>query len=117
VHLYPTNRLFHEFWETPYPSLTNQTPRQVTTAGLTRHVSQGPDRWGVASVYNPHYWRSVGASEWWGLYASMVGPDTVLTRAAVVKGYQVPKGVAVGNFLEHLSPVSSSQPGPSRPSR
>ena len=109
VHLYPTNRLFHEFWETRYPCLANQTPRQVATSGLTRHVSQGSDRWIVASVYNPNYWRSVAPSEWWGLYASKVGPDTVLTSNAVVKGCLVPSGVAAGNFLEHLSLGSPSQ--------
>ena len=103
VHLYPTNQLFHEFWETPYPSLANQTARQVAATGLTRHVSQGPDRWIVASVYNPTYYRSVWPSEWWGLYASMVGPDTVLTNNTIVNGYNVPSGVAAGAFLEHLS--------------
>ncbi len=103
VHLYPTNQLFHEFWENPYPSLSNQTPRQVATTGLMCHISQGPDRWVVASDYNPTYWRSVWPSESWGLYASTVGPDTVLTNNVMVNGYNVPSGVSAGNFLEHLS--------------
>jgi LmbE family N-acetylglucosaminyl deacetylase len=118
VHLYPTNRFFHEFWETPYASLTNQTPRQAATIGLTCHVSQGPDREIVASVYRPTYYRSAWPSEWWGLYASMVGPDTVLRRKAAVEGYPVPSGVAAGNFLEHLSLGPPFQPfGHSQPIR
>jgi LmbE family N-acetylglucosaminyl deacetylase len=103
VHLYPTNRLFHEFWETPYPALTNRTPRQTTITGLTCQVSQGPSRWVVDSVYDPLHLNY--PSEWWGLYASEVGPDTVLTTNAVINGYNVPSGVAAGDFLEHL-PVS-----------
>jgi LmbE family N-acetylglucosaminyl deacetylase len=105
VHLYPTNRLFHEFWETPSAALTNQTPHQVVNLGLTCHVSQGPLRWTCVSVYPPvsYYSSFVGASEWWGLYASMVGPDTVLSSNTLVKGYAVPSGVAAGSFLEHLS--------------
>ena len=55
-------------------------------------------------VYNPGFYKSLTLpSEWWGLYASTVGPDTVLSSNAVVKGYPVPGGVAAGSFLEHLS--------------
>ena len=110
VHLYPTNQLFHEYWETPFASLTNLTARQATANGLTNHASQGSDRWIVASVYNPTYYRSVWPSEWWGLYASMVGPDTVLTNNVMVNGYNVPSSVAAGNFLQHLSLGLSYQP-------
>jgi LmbE family N-acetylglucosaminyl deacetylase len=53
VHLYPTNRLFHQFWETPYPALTGLTAHQAANTGLTCHVSQGPLRWIGASVYPP----------------------------------------------------------------
>ncbi len=105
VHLYPTNRLFHEFWETPYPALTNQTPHQAVNLGLTCHASQGPSRWICASVYPPGGMYGLSPSEWWGLYASTVGPDTVLNSNLVVNGYTVPSGVAAGDFLEHL-PVS-----------
>ena len=103
VHLYATNALFHEFWETPYPALTNQTPRQVTDIGLTCNVSQGPSRWLAASVYTPGVGYSTWPSEWWGLYASMVGPDTVLSSNLVAYGYTVPSGVAAGDFLQHLA--------------
>jgi LmbE family N-acetylglucosaminyl deacetylase len=103
VHLYPTNRLFHEFWETPYPALTNQTPRQMGHIGLMCHVSQTAFRWNVASVYDPANYYSTWPSEWWGLYASTVGPDTVLSSNLVQNGYTVPSSVAAGNFLEHVS--------------
>ena len=110
VHLYPTNRLFHKYWEIPFPALSNQTPRQVATAGLACHVSQGPSRWRVASVYAPGVGYSAWPSEWWGLYASAVGPDTVLRRKLAVNGYSVPRGVAAGSFLEHIPPLE--RPGP-----
>ena len=103
VHLYPTNRLFHKSWEIPYPALTNLTPHQAVNIGLSCHVSQGPSRWVSASVYPPGGDYTAWPAEWWGLYASMVGPDTVLSSNAVVKGYGVPRGVAAGDFLEHLS--------------
>ncbi len=103
VHLYPTNRFFHEFWERPYPALTNATPRQVATNALTCNVSQGPFRWVVGSVYAPYVYYSKWPSEWWGLYASAVGPDTVLSSNLVVQGFTVPAGTAAGNFLEHVS--------------
>ncbi len=106
LHLYGTNRLFHEFWETPYPALTNQTPHQAANLGLTCHVSQGPLRWTCASVYPP--WSTLynaWSSEWWGLYASMVGPDTVLSSNIVANGHAVPAGVAAEDFLENL-PIS-----------
>ena len=110
VHLYPTNRFFHKFLETPCAALTNQTPHQVVNLGLTCHVSQGPIYWIAASVYLPAGYYTPWPSEWWGLYASMVGPDTVLSSNVVVKGLPVPGGVAAGNFLEHVSPGPLYQP-------
>ena len=110
VHLYPTNRLFHTAWETPYVALTNLTAHQATHVGLSCHVSQGPSRWVCASAYPPGGDYTAWPAEWWGLYASMVGPDTVLSSNALVKGYWVPGGVAVGNFLEHISLGSVAQP-------
>ena len=103
VHLYPTNRLFHQSWEIPYPALTNLTPHQAVNKGLSCHASQGPSRWVSASVYPPGGDYTAWPAEWWGLYASMVGPDTVLSSNTLVKGYWVPGGVAAGDFLEHLS--------------
>ena len=103
VHLYPTNKLFHKSWEIPYPALTNLTAHQAVNLGLSCHASQGPSRWVSASVYPPGGDYTAWPAEWWGLYASMVGPDTVLSTNALLKGYGVPSGVAAGDFLEHLS--------------
>lgn len=72
VHLYPTNRLFHQFWETPYPALTGLTAHQAANTGLTCHVSQGPLRWIGASVYPPEGMYNLWPAEWWGLYANSV---------------------------------------------
>ncbi len=110
VHLYPSNRLFHTYWETPSASLSNQTPHQAVNVGLTCHVSQGSNRWICASVYPPSGSYTTWPSEWWGLYASVVGPDTVLTSNLVVRGYAVPAGVAVGGFFEHVALDASYQP-------
>ena len=103
VHLYPTNKLFHKSWEIPYPALTNLTAHQAVNLGLSCHASQGPSRWVSASVYPPGGDYTAWPAEWWGLYASMVGPDTVLSTNALLKGYGVPSGVAARDFLEHLS--------------
>ena len=102
VHLYPTNRLFHLLWEAPSPALTNLTPHQAANFGLTFHVSQGPLRWTCASVYPPAGIYNAWPSEWWGLYASMVGPDTVLSSNIAANGFVVPAGVAAEDFLENL---------------
>jgi LmbE family N-acetylglucosaminyl deacetylase len=112
VHLYPTNRLFHEFWETPYPALTNHTPHQAANIGLTCNVSQGPQRWVGASVYPPKGMYNQFPSEWWGLYASKVGPDVVLGSNTVLNGYTVPAGVAAGDFLQHLNIPTVASPPP-----
>ncbi|HOX55759.1 MAG TPA: PIG-L family deacetylase [Candidatus Paceibacterota bacterium] len=100
LHLYPVNRLFHRFGEDAIPDLTNRTPRQVADLGLDCHVSQGrPD---VSTVYRVGENFDGYSSEWWGLYASTVGPDTVLSNSLIVNGYTVPAGVAAGDFLEHI---------------
>ncbi|HRT08034.1 MAG TPA: putative Ig domain-containing protein [Candidatus Paceibacterota bacterium] len=100
LHLYPTNRLFHKYTEIPFLQLTNLTPRQVADIGLDCHVSQGrPD---VSTVYRTGENFDGYHSEWWGLYASTVGADSVLTNNIVVNGYVVTNGVAAGNFLENI---------------
>src|ERR1017187_6225949 len=89
--------------EIPYQALTNLPPHRAVNIGLACPVSQGPSRWVSASVYPPGGDYTAWPAEWWGLYASTVGPDTVLSSNAVVKSYGVPSGVALGNFLEHIS--------------
>ena len=118
VHLYHTNRLFHEHWETPYPALTNRTPHQVANIGLACHLSQGPARWICGSVYPPGGMYNLWPSEWWGLYASKVRLDTPLSGNVGVSGYTVPGGVAAGDFLQHLRfQKSAAQTSPAGPPR
>jgi LmbE family N-acetylglucosaminyl deacetylase len=99
IHLYPQNRLFHQFFELPCSQLGGLTPRQVADIGLDCHVSQGkPD---VSTVYRTGENYDPYPSEWWGLYASVVGPDSTLPAPVSVNGFTVPAGVSCGNFLEH----------------
>ena len=108
LHLFPQNRLFHPYLEIPIPELSNLTCRQMADQGLDCHVSQrSPD---VSTVYRTGENFDGYHSEWWGLYFSTVGPDRVLTNATTVKGYAVPAGVALGNFLDHLD--VTNQPAP-----
>jgi LmbE family N-acetylglucosaminyl deacetylase len=100
LHLYPENRLFHRYTEIPLPELGFRTCRDLADEGLNCHVSQKmPD---VSTVYRTGENYDAYPSEWWGLYASTVGPDSILTSEAVFYGYTVPAGVAAGNFLENL---------------
>lgn len=109
LHLFPQNRLFHPYLEIPIPELSNLTCRQMADHGLDCHVSQrSPD---VSTVYRTGENFDGYHSEWWGLYYSSVGPDTVMTNATLVNGYTVPPGVALGNFLENLQ-ISNPSPSP-----
>lgn len=99
VHLYPTNKLFHVGWEKPSAALGGLTPRQAADAGLRCHVSQWkPD---VSTFYRSGENHDGYDSEWWGLYATTVGPDSV-----------GPSGYATNGFFEHvdLSPHTENQP-------
>jgi LmbE family N-acetylglucosaminyl deacetylase len=112
VHLYPTNQFFHAYWETPSPALGGQTPHQVCNTGLLCHASQGIKT--CATVFNPPPYGLYGPwpSEWWGLYASTVGPDTVLTNPVVENGYTIPSGVASGHFFEHVASLQNTSSPP-----
>jgi LmbE family N-acetylglucosaminyl deacetylase len=100
LHLYPSNRLFHTYLELPLTELSGRTARDLADEGLDCHVSQKmPD---VSTVYRTGENFDPYPSEWWGLYASTVGPDTALTTDLDVQGYTVPAGASAGNFLENL---------------
>jgi LmbE family N-acetylglucosaminyl deacetylase len=110
LHLYGTNRFFHRFFEERLSSLGNRSCRQVTDAGLDCHVSQSrPD---VSTVYRTGENFDNYHSEWWGLYASTVGPDSVLTNDLALNGYTVPAGWSAGNFLENLGITNSANDPP-----
>ncbi len=109
VHKYSTGRLFHDHWETA--SINDggvmRSPREVTNIGLDFHVTQGKPN--VSTVYAsgevtgnwaPH------PAEWWGLYASTVGPDSVKPDFVAPDASNVPitySGWARGDFFEHLT--------------
>lgn len=99
LHLYPTNRIFHRYWEIPVDFLNNRSARQIADAGLAYHVSQGGATRVATSVYRSGELYDAYPSEWWGLYASTVGPDPVLPHSTNIFGYVITNGVAAGNFL------------------
>lgn len=109
VHLYPTNQMFHRYWEIPTEALTNKSARQVADAGLLSHVSQSAQGPRVASsVYRLGEVYDEYPSEWWGLYASTVGPDPVLTQSTNIFGYTITNGVAAGSFLQNITTATNS---------
>lgn len=113
VHEWNTNRLFHDYWETPDSNLNGKTPRQTTLAGLQYHYNQS----NVSTIYLTGEVRAgwdAHPSEWWGLYGSTVGYDTI-TPDFMVAG-QSYSGWAKGDFLEHVTIPANTPPlirGPS----
>ena len=107
VHNYGHNRLFHDYWEDTTIDTTgngrpDQTPRQVANYGMQAYPSQGTPK--VATVYDPmanggNSWDGY-PSEWWSLYATVVGTDT-LAGEFTIEGTTY-TGWARGDFLEHI---------------
>lgn len=111
LHEYSTHPLLHDYWETP--SINDggvmKSPRAVTNIGLDFHVTQSkPDvstiyaNGEVSSDWAPH------PSEWWGLYASTVGQDSVVTDFTAPNASNAPitySGWARGDFLQNLALV------------
>ena len=107
IHYYGQNRLFHDYWEditidTTGNGSPDQTPRQVANYAMQAYPSQGTPK--VATVYDPmanggNSWDSY-PSEWWGLYATAVGSDTV-SREFTIEG-RTYTGWTRGDFLEHI---------------
>jgi LmbE family N-acetylglucosaminyl deacetylase len=109
IHKYPSLRLFHDHWETL--SIDDggimRSPREVANIGLDFHVTQGQPN--VSTVHAagevPGNW-ALHPSEWWGLYASTVGPDTVQPDFLAPDAHNTPiaySGWARGDFLENLT--------------
>lgn len=107
LHEWGTNRLFHDYWETPYDALGGLTPRKVAHNGLQYHFNLST----VSTVYltgevAPDW--DAHPSELWGLYATTVGKDTVAPNFTVA-GVQY-NGWAKGDFLEHVDSPASAAP-------
>jgi LmbE family N-acetylglucosaminyl deacetylase len=106
IHKYATHPLFHDFWEdaTIDDGGVMKSPRQVADEGLNFHVTQGrPD---VNTVYRSDDNYGENPGEWWGLYASTVGSDTVEPDFIAPDANNSPitySGWARGDFFEHLT--------------
>lgn len=94
--------LFHDYWENTTidsddDGTPDMTPRQVADSGLDMHISQGrPD---VSTVYRTDENFNGHHSEWWGLYRSTVGTDTVEDDFTIMGTTY--SGWARGDFLEN----------------
>lgn len=111
VHLLPSAPLFHDHWETisidtDGNGVADASPRQVTNAGMEFHVSQGKPK--VSTVYASGEVRAdwgIHPSEWWGLFSSTVGPDTVVPDFTAPDPNNIPmtySNWARGDFFENL---------------
>lgn len=104
------NWLFHDYTEvvsidTDNDGILDATPRQVADLGLDEHVSQGsPD---VSTVFRTGENYDGHHTEWWGLYRSTVGPDTLQKFEIAGQSYS---NWALGDFFENVfeSPVFSA---------
>ena len=100
------NWLFHDYWEdinidSDGDGFPDRTPRQIADEGLDFHVSQGqPD---VSTVFRTNENFDGHHSEWWGLYASTVGPDTI-ADPFTIQGAPY-ESWARGDFFENVVSV------------
>jgi LmbE family N-acetylglucosaminyl deacetylase len=107
IHSYDQGRLFHDHWEnisvdSDGDGTADQTPRQIANYALGAHESQG--RVYVVTVYdtlaNGGNTLDNHPSEFWGLHASTVGPDSQVADF-VVEG-RTYSGWARGDFTENV---------------
>ncbi len=102
------NWLFHDYCEEVSidingDNVADMTPREVANWGVDQHVSQGNR--GVSTVYETDDDYDSHHSEWWGLYRSTVGPDTIAAPFTIMgKSYNNGSndGWAIGNFFENI---------------
>lgn len=99
------NWLFHDFTEdvsidTTNDGIPDSTPRQVAEMGLAEHVSQGGlNSLAVSTVFRTGEAFDGHHSEWWGLYRSTVGPDTLTNFEIAGQSYT---NWALGDFFENV---------------
>ncbi|MDR2982819.1 MAG: PIG-L family deacetylase, partial [Puniceicoccales bacterium] len=113
VHEWQQNKLFHDYWETPFEELDGKTAREVTNIGLDFHASQGkPDMstiylsGEVTGTWDAH------PSEYWGLHSTTVGYDTIVPDFSI-NTYNASSGAfaystnfsgwACGDFFQNLN--------------
>ncbi|MCP4376439.1 MAG: PEP-CTERM sorting domain-containing protein [bacterium] len=107
------NFLFHDYTndvsiDTDGDGTLDATPIEIGDLGLQKHVSEGAGNAKVSTVYRSGDSYEGHHAEWWGLYASTVGPDTVVDPFNVA-GYDY-TGWARGDFFENVV-VSTPEPG------
>ena len=122
LHNYSTNQLFHDYWQdvsidTDTNNVADATPIDIANAGLAYHATQAGDVGGllyVSTVYsnNETYfeWESYPC-EWWGLYYSSVGDDTLAGDFMAFDADNNPllySGWAKGDFFEHIATFADS---------
>jgi len=99
------NWLFHDYWETISIDSDNDgtadtSPRLVADVGLDAHLSQGTHD--ASTVYRTDENFNGHHSEWWGLYASTVGPDNLSSFTIEGYDYTENEGWARGDFFQHI---------------
>jgi len=111
VHEYGTNPLFHDHWnevsiDGDGDGTPDQTPIDRTNAGLLFHLNAAyPAASTVHAAGEVPANREDHPGEWWGLYYSAVGPDTVQPDFIAPNQVNVPttySGWARGDFFENL---------------
>ncbi|MCK4564700.1 MAG: PIG-L family deacetylase [Verrucomicrobia bacterium] len=112
-----TDPLFHEHWQdisidSDGNGTPDQTPIDTANVGSDFHVSQG--RPNVSTCYasgeTSSSWEPYPC-EWWGLYSSTVGDDTVEPDFTGPNANNNPvtySGWALGDFFEHLTTYPDS---------
>lgn len=107
LHEWGSNRLFHDHWESEFTELTGKSPREVAIDGLLFHANKSKVSTTylsgeVAAPWDDH------PSEWWGLYSTTVGSDTVAPNFTI--GSVSYTGWAKSNFLEHVTITTNALP-------
>lgn len=83
----PVESVLYHDWSTPDSALGGKTPLEAANDGLAHHLSQGGSNLVTA-------WQNRRLSEYWGLYATTVGPDPI-----------VQNGMAFGEFFQNIQAV------------
>ena len=108
IHWYSQNRLFHDYGEdvtidSDGNGTPDKTPRQAVDGGLD--VLGHASIYDVETVFRTGEYFSSYHSEWWGLYRTTVGLDTVVAPFTVPGDLtgSTYTGWARGDFLENIT--------------
>ena len=117
INNYATNRIFHDFWQnlsidTTGNGTADATPIDVANMGLNFHVTQRQPNASTCYAVNEtnSSWEPFPC-EWWGLYSTTVGSDTIqadFTAPDADNDTTIYSGWAKGDFFEHLPAFADS---------